>query len=410
MAAVQILTSLAYRNVWRNKRRSLITLFAVCIGVWSCVTLSSIARGLSWGMADETIKTLTGHLQILAPGYREDPSIDHSFLMSSVPTEVFSDPAIKAWTSRIRVPSVIMSERESLGVTLVGIDPKEEEVQSFLGGAISQGKLLRDENDPSIVVGERLLELLQTSIGKRIVLMSQNAYGELSEQGFRITGVFDAKLQSTEQSYVFIGRAVAQELLKVQDGVSEISILVNDREEIPAVIARLSPSFPNLHVVSWQDLSPFVSALLRLQSEFIGFLFLLVFAAVSFGVINTLLMAIFERTREIGLLKAIGMKKGEIVFQVVLESLFLVCLGSIIGNLFGYMTVSFLQGTGVDISAFAEGAEHFGASRIIYPVFVQHDWIQVNYIVLLMGILSSVYPALKAAGLKPVEALRSVAA
>lgn len=372
---------------------------------WSCATLSSLARGLSWGMAEDAIKTLSGHIQLQEPHYKDDPSIDNSFSIKSVDPELFRRREVVGVAARIQVPGVIMSERDSLGVSLVGISPEEEKGVSFLPESISYGRFLESPDDPGIIVGERLLTLLQTDIGKKVVLMSQSAQKELSERGFRVVGTFKSKLRSTEESYVFIGRNVAQNMLKAPDSISQISILLADKEEIETFTSFLSTRTGGLSVLSWEDINPFASAIIKLQSRFIGFLFLLVFVAVSFGVINTLLMSVFERTHEIGLIRAIGMKPIGVVMQVVFEATILTMIGSAIGNIASWATIHLLLNKGVDISLFAEGAEYFGAGKIIFPVVVRDDWITINIFVFLMGIISGLYPAWRASALKPVEAL-----
>ena len=406
MDKARLLLLLAYRNIWRNPRRSLITLFAITMGVWSSAMLSTLARGISWGMADDAIRNLTGHIQITAPEYLSDPVIDHSLDPSGpLLLSALASGEVVRWSPRIRLPGVVMSERESFAVTLVGIDPERERGLSFIGEGVQEGTFLANADDTGIVIGERLRDLLHTEIGRKIAVLSEGSDNTLKEQGYRIRGTFSAKLQSTEQSYVFLGLKTLQEMLKLGGEVSEISLLVRDKEHISSEVSRIRQSAEGLVVSPWTALQPFIVALLDIQSKFISFWFVIVFVAVSFGIVNTLLMAIMERTREIGLLQALGMRPGAIVGQIIFESFFLVLFGAIAGNLIATLTVYLLSG-GVDIGVFAKGAEYVGASRIVYPVVILEDWIRVNVIVAVMGILSSVYPAWRAGKLRPVEALQ----
>lgn len=408
MRSLALLWRLAFRNLWRNSRRSILTCFAIALGVWSCATLSSIARGLSFGMAEDAIRNLTGHIQIQTEQYADDPSIEYAFLRATLKDDVLDRPEIASHTSRIRVPAVVMSERESYASTLVGIDPPSEQRQSFLPGAIVEGAYFTATDDDGVIVGRKLLDQLQTSLGKRVVIMSQGLDGKLAERGFRVVGVFKGELESTELSYIFTPLLRAQEMLGAKGGVTEVSILAKGRNYTDSLRAKLAKALPSVRVMTWEELAPFIASLIKLQGKFIGFLFVLVFSAVAFGIVNTLLMSVFERTYEIGLLQAIGMKPSQIVMQVIFESLVLVFIGMIVGNVAAFLNFNVLSHTGVDISVFAKGAQYLGANTIIYPIFVPEDWMKLNWVVMMVGVVSSVYPAFKASKMIPMEAMRSV--
>ncbi len=394
---------LGLRNLMRNKKRSLISIAAVALGVWSSAALSTLARGVSYGMAEDTISTLSGHIQVHAPKYLDDPSIEHRFPEPQGPLRVALDSDSR-WAERVRVPGVAASERESLGVTILGIDAERERGLSFVPDAMIEGEFLSSSDESGVIVGAKLLERLQTGLGKRIVLMSESAHHQIAERGFRILGVFKAKLESTELGFVFVAKGNAQHFLGIPGEISEVALRLVTRDQIPAVEAALKRAAPDLAIDSWESLNPFIVALISVQSRFISFWFVVVFVAVSFGLVNTLLMAIFERTRELGLFQALGMKPVQIINLILVESLVLLLMGAIVGNLLGLSTLWWLR-EGLDISAFAAGAEHIGISRIIHPKFLLPDWIKVNLILFVMGMLSSLYPAYRASSIAPAAAL-----
>lgn len=405
MKSLDLVINIAFRNLWRNPKRTVITFTAIAVGVMSAVFLSALARGLSTGMAENAIKTLTGHIQIHAKGYLDDPLAELSMEPLDVVGEAnLSNRGVLQRSTRIRIPAVVMSERESLGVTVVGISPKEETNLSFVGSAISSGRMLSDESEPSLVVGEDLLRVLKSEVGRRLVLVSQNAENQVVDRGFRVIGTFKAELRSTERSYVFVGRKVAQEWLNLGDKISEVVLKIEDADLAPEVAKDLGFSFPNLDIKPWQELEPLVTALRKVQDGFLIIWFFIVILAVSFGVVNTQLMAIFERTREFGIIMALGLTPKQLIVIVGVEASLLLGIGVIVGNFLGGLCFLLFQ-NGIDLTNFAAASEHLGFSRIIYPHFLYRDWIICDVLLLLVGMVGSLYPAWLASRLNPVKAI-----
>ena len=400
---------LAWRNVWRNVRRTTIILIAVIIGVWSMILLGSLMRGIAVGMIKNGISTLTGHFQIHRNGYRDDPAIENSMPDPSVVESVLKQvlPEGSLWTRRVRVSAVASNARHSAGVTMVGIDPLTEAKLSFIGTAVSSGRYLTPDDHNGIVIGEALLDKFETKIGHKLVLMSQDTHREMASRAFRIIGTFKAEMESTEKQYVFVNREISQKMLKLDAAISEIGIILPDKPDNPNVYHNLKTALPHdqYEVHNWRELLPFQTAYLRILDGFMYIWYLVVFVAMGFGIVNTTLMAVYERMREFGLLKALGMKPCWILREVLTESFLLLITGMIIGNGLGLVSVYALSGSGIDLSALAAGAEYAGMTRIIYPAIDLKDITIANLVVLVLGLLVSTYPAVKAARFTPVEAL-----
>ena len=400
---------LAWRNIWRNSRRTAIILTAVVIGVWSMIILGSLMRGIAVGMVKNGIATLIGHIQIHQFGYRNDPAIENSIMdpsaVNSVLKRVLADRA--QWTERVRVSAVASNAHQSTGVTLVGIDPGPEANISFIGTAVTRGHFLTADDRNGILIGEALLDKFETKLGRKLVLMSQDTDQEIASRAFRIVGTFQAEMESTEKQFVFVLRQTSQKMLKMDKGISEISILLPEKSDIQKVYDQLISALPSeqLEVHSWKELMPFQTAYLRILDGFMYIWYLVVFVAMGFGIVNTTLMAVYERMREFGLLKALGMKPWWILREVLTESLLLLITGLIIGNILGLLSIYALSGSGIDLSALAAGAEYAGMTRVIYPAINLEDIAVANLVVMLLGLLVSVYPAVKAARFTPVEAL-----
>ncbi len=402
---------LSWRNVWRNPRRTTIILIAVSIGVWSMIFLGALWQGMVAQMIQNGIKTMTGHLQIHQKDYRNDPVLENSMTDTAAVEQALAAnlPDGAVWSSRIRVNAVAANARHSAGVTVIGMDPLGEQKVSFIGGAIRQGRYLNAEDKHGILIGKALADKFGTKLNRKIVLMSQNSEKEIGSRAFRITGIFRAEMAATEKELVFITRPAARKLLKFSRGISEYSIVLpkNSRGSLDQIKERVQAGLsPAYRVEGWPEILPMVKTYVELIQSWNWIWYLVVFIAMGFGIVNTMLMAVYERMREFGVLKALGMKPGWIVKDVLTESFLLLLGGMWIGNLVAFVTVFILGKTGIDLSALSAGAEYAGIAKIIYPSLVLQDVLVANLTVFILGLIISLYPALKAARFTPVEAMK----
>ncbi len=401
-----ILATLAWRNLWRNYRRTLIMLAAIVLGVWAMILFSALMRGMLEEMVHAGLRLLPGEVQIHHPQYRDDPSVVNSMpLPEGALLEVLDSAPITAWTARIKVPGMISSERDNRGVQLLGVDPEGEIALGFNPDDIVEGDFLQSAEDDGIVIGRKLAERLQTRLGKRVVIMSQDPDNNVVDRGVRIVGIYSARLKATEELYVYIGRTSLQELLHLGQEVSEVAITADNYREVdrwwPAVAAAAGPE---LKTAPWMVLDAYLDTMLSVQGNMNIVVMVIIFLALSFGLVNTLVMAVFERVREIGLMMALGMRPRWIMYQVLLESLMLLGLGLVIGNALAVVTVLPLE-SGIDISAVSEGLEMAGMGTVLYPSLAGADMLMSTVVVLVLGLLASLFPAWRASRYDPVEAL-----
>ncbi len=400
---------LAWRNIWRNPRRTMVILLAVIIGVWSMILLGALSRGMIVNMLENGISTLTGDIQVHQKGYRDDPSVEKRMGDISMLENIFKKvlPPGAAWSPRVRVNAIASNARHSSGITLVGIDPSMEANVSFIGQAVSEGRYLKSMEKNGVIVGRALLDKFESRIGKKLVFMSQDTDNEIASRAFRIVGVFKADMQATEKQFAFVNISSARKMLKLGKGISEVSIVLPGHDNLAGIADNLKEVLPetDFEVHTWRELLPFLTAYLTIFDDFMYIWFLVTFIAMGFGIVNTTLMAVFERMKEFGLLKALGMKPWWIIREVLLESFFLLIIGIVAGNILAYICVWALSGSGIDISALAAGAEYFGMPRVIFPVIALQDVIVANMTVLILGLLVCIYPAAKAARFTAVEAM-----
>ncbi|XOV82543.1 MAG: ABC transporter permease [bacterium] len=400
---MKLLLQLSIRNLFRNKRRNAMLLVAIAVAVAGVNATNTLLRGYQYDMLESAISNLTGHVKVMAHGYADDPNIKHSFELHASQIPQLPEGMVIGWADRLRVPAVIMSERETRGIELVGIDPSKENI-SFIGDVQIAGEHLRDADDGRVLVGKELARQLQTTVGRRLVLIAQGSDGLNRERGYRIAGTFDAEGTGLEKNFVFVGLNSLQKLLETQ-AVTELSLRV-DREEqrVPAKSALLE-AFPDLQVKDWRELDPQVAEMFRFADASLFIWFFLMMGALTFGLVNSLIAAVMERVKELGMMRALGMQNSTVLVQVVLEALILMSVGVVLGtgiSLLIYWSIS----DGIDLSAYAEGAELAGVSSILQPVLLTQDLLLVAVMSLVLGLLASFYPAWRVIRISPLDALR----
>jgi ABC-type lipoprotein release transport system permease subunit len=400
---IKLLFQLSWRNLWRHRRRNGIMLCAIAVAVAGVVLLNSLLRGMQVDMQNTVIDNLTGHVKVLQPGYRDDPGIGRGFAVAD-DWQVALDPqAVVGWAERVRVPAVIMSERETRGVQLVGIDPAQEGI-SFLSSVDIDGERLSGPEDRRVIVGAALAEQLETEVGRRLVLVTQGADGRNREAGYRIAGIYKASVAGLEKAFVFTGAATLQDMLDTLV-VTEVSVRLTDDLHGPSMIERMKGAFAELDVLSWRDLEPQAALMVDFADQAVFIYFLVVMGALVFGLVNTLVTAVMERVRELGMLRALGMKPSTVVAQVVVESSLIMTCGIVLGLGLAAGVFS-LVADGIDLSAFDESMASFGLRPVFVPVLAVGDVVLVGVLSSVLGLVASFYPARRAVKLKPLDALR----
>ncbi len=406
--ALATLLTLSWRNLWRNRRRTAIMLGAISVGVWAMIFMTALMRGMVDDMLEQGIRNLPGHVQIQHPEFLDDPNVVNNIgEPEGALLEVLQRNGDRRWATRIKVPAVIASERESRGIALIGVEPANEAEISGLPDKIVEGRFLESIDDRGIVIGARLAERLETRLGKRVVVMSQDPDNNISERGFRVVGIYRAELAAVEDFNVYAARATLQQLLNIEGRVSQIVIVSDDYREVDQLYEAISRATPDsLDARPWYEIDSFLASMFELMDGFVVVWVVIIFLALSFGLVNTLVMAIFERVREIGLIQALGMRPSQIVVQILLESLLLLLIGLVIGNTLAIATILPLA-DGLDLTAVAEGMAMMGAGSVLYPSLLLSDLVLANSVVAVLGVVTSILPAWRASKLDPIRALNT---
>ena len=405
----KLIIQLSVRNLFRYPRRNGLLLLAIAFALAGATLTNSLMRGWQYDMLDRAVENLVGHVKVQAAEYRDDPNMQHSFKLPADFKPQIAGVEVAGWAPRIKVPAVVLSERESRGVQLVGVDPERENI-SFFADLTLAGDTLVDQNDGRIVLGAELARQLQTSVGRKVVVLTQGADGKNRERGFRIAGLFDADGTSMEKTFAFTGLTSARTFLgdgRSGDGdglVTEVSVVLADEPQRQQAVQDLAITFPDKDVADWRTLQPQVAEMFAMADVAIYIIFVLMMGGLAFGLVNTLIAAVMERVRELGMLRAIGMPRRVVLMQVVVESMFIMSVGIVLGLAAGCLGVWALA-DGIDLSAFAEGIDAFGMSALLIPVLSVDDLLLFSGLSLLLGLVASIFPALRAVRITPLMAM-----
>lgn len=399
-----LIYELSVRNLWRQRRRNTVLLLSVICAITGVVVLNSFIRGMQFQMVDQVVHNLNGHISVHASDYRSDPAIARGFTENLEEiAQKLQTISLAGWATRIKVPAVVMSERETRAVQIVGLDPMQEHI-SIIADLPIEGSFLLDSADNRVVLGRALLAQLQTKIGHRIVLVMQDINSKSREIGFQIAGVYDSDSEAMEKHVIFVGKDSLQHFLNTKN-VTELSVRFNTRLVPPNGLETIAPLFPDLEAIDWKNIDPILAFMYESVNAMVYIWLAIVLTALVFGLTNTFITAVLERTQEIGLCKSMGMKSSLVLCQVVTESLLIMLLGLIGGLLLSWLILQ-LIGDGIDLRAFAAGFEMLNLAPKIKPAVV---WQDINIVVIatiLLALFASLHPAIRAVRLDPLVALR----
>lgn len=404
-----MLIQISWRNVWRHKLRSSVILSAVAIGIFAGVFSWAFYAGMMNERVETAIATEASNIQIHQKGYLEDPDIKKYIVNSSeIAKKISGIEGIKGVSERVITNAMATSAEQGTGVMVIGIDPEQEKKVTNIGEQVTVGSYFGSEARNPIVIGKKLAEKLKIKERSKIVLTLQQTDGTITRAQFRVSGIYDITNSMYEEMNVFVrtGDLASVTLLDPQL-CHEIAIKVIDNSREAEILGKVQPLFPTLDVKGWRELMPEVSvAEESIDVSMIVFI-IVILVGLSLAIINTMLMAVLERVKEIGMLMAIGMNRKRVFNMILLETIFLTITGMVVGIVIASLLSLYFGKTGIDISMGSEVYESMGYASIIYPVLSTKIIIEVAVMVVIASILSAIYPAWKALKLKPADAIRS---
>ncbi|MDD9180370.1 MULTISPECIES: ABC transporter permease [Aliivibrio] len=401
-----MLVKLAWRNVWRNKLRTSIMLGAMIFGVAGVMLMMGFMNGIIDNLVKNTIQWQTSHIQIHQKNYALNPDIN---LVVDDEAEITKQleqaPQVKAWTSRTLVNGMIASARSTRGIQINGIDLESEPKITPIADHILEGEWLDNKGRNPILVSQKTADRLKLRAGSKVVLTFTDTTGDVTGAAFRVRGIFKTSSSTFDDANAYVRKADIQQLGQVHFD-HEIAILLHDEAQVSDFREQLMSSISNKNKVQdWLQLQPILSTMMSSMNAGNQVILVIFVIAMGFGIINILLMSVFERTREFGVLMAVGMKKGNIRRLIILESGFIGIIGAGSGVIFSLFLLFLLSKTGIPLEAMAEGLNAFGIDSVLYPSVAFSDYVTVFVTVWCVSVLAGLYPAHQIIKKKPVEAM-----
>jgi len=403
-----MLFSISWRNVWRNKLRSIVIITAIALGICAGVFSSAFYKGMADQRIEKVIKTELSHIQIHHTEYRQANDISKYIPdANSISDKIWEIQNVNGVSKRITIFSMIASAETASGVKISGILPEEEKQVSNLYSKLIDGNYFEEKRRNPVIIGRKLADKLKVKLGSKIVLTLQDIENNITAGAFRIVGIYDTQNNIFDESNVFVHDKDLRKLMNLPEGAChEIAILVNENENVPIVQDTISTSYTELEVMSWTELSPEMSYLNEAMDLFMYIFIIIILFALLFGIINTMLMVVLERVKEIGMLMAIGMNKIRVFMMIVLETVLLSLTGGVFGILLGTFVSKYFETHKIDLSVWGEVYSDIGYDPYVYTSLQISLLINVTILVILTGILASIYPAYKALQNDPADALR----
>lgn len=397
---------MAFRDLGRNRRRSFFSALAIAIGLALLMLLASVIKGEMGSAIDSAILLQSGHLQIRAESYDENKSsLKWADLIENpdqIASQVAGLPQVKVATPRLFASGFLSNGNESAGARIIGIDPASAANDPYRQGLLSGDYLTADDRE-GLLVGKPMADKLRLKAGDQISLSVNTSNGDVLEQTFTVRGIYTTNTYGFDNSIIFLPLAKAQAITQTENHASTIFVLLKDISSTDSVVSALKVS--NLKVLSWVDMNSLIVEFETMANSYIGFFYLIILAITASVIINTLIMSVYERTREIGILSAVGMRGSRIMMMFLAESILLAIGGVILGLVVGWLGVFLFNINGFYIGNM--GLNGMLVTDTIRAKLTLNDTINVSIMTFVVTLLSGLYPAVMASHMEPVEALRA---
>lgn len=406
---MKTIIKIAWRNIWRNRLRSGVVIGSILIGIWAGVSVGAFSYGLNSQRTESMISNNLSHIQIHRNEWKEEQKIGYWMNnVNEIENQLKQDPNIAHISSRVKINAMVASARYTSGLVLLGIDPIAENQLTGLEAKVDSGAYFDEAGRNPIIIGEALAEKLKVHPGNKIIITFTDEHGDIISAAFKVKGFYNAHSSQIEKMQAFVRKSDLLTLLGKTSGAHEIAMTIVHPEQIDQVKAEVESKIPNLLVQSWKDLSPELAFSDELMATMLYIIMGIIMLALCFGIVNTMLMAVLERKKELGMLMGIGMSKRKIFSMIMLETLMLALCGGPLGILLGFLTVSITGKTGFDLSFYSEGLASFGIDTIIYPQLETGFYFGTGIMVFGITLIAAIWPARRALKLNPVETIRTI--
>jgi ABC-type lipoprotein release transport system permease subunit len=403
---------MAWRNLWRHSRRTWLTATAMIFSNVLLVFMISLQFGSYDMMINNTLQAFSGHIQVQHPGYNENPKI-----RDSVPAILALEEELAVTLPDARVAAraagfaLASSERRSFGIQVIGVQPALEPGVSTIPGLVSEGRFLNDMMAPEIVIGAVMARNLRVSIGDELTLLGSGRDGSFAAGVVSVVGIFETGSSDMDRSFAEVPLGYFQETFFMGDHGHSVVIAVDNLDQVATGVTRVRSALgerDGLAVLDWDALQPGLKQAIQADLSSAWFMYGVLIILVAFSVLNTQLMSVLERTREFGVITALGIKPGKLAFLVMLETALMALIGLAIGLFLGWLVALYFNTVGFSYPGMEEMADRFNLPGKIYPSVTPFSMVLGPLVVFVFCLLASIYPALRLFRLQPVEAMRAV--
>ena len=404
---MKMLTKIASRNIWRSRKRSLIIITAVSIGLWTGIFMMAFYNGMIEQRINSAITSELSHIQLNQPEFRKDYEIKYYLPEGrKILESIAKKQETKAVSGRVIIKGMIAFASGSSGITINGVIPAEEQLLTNLKGKIIKGNYFNPKNENEILISEKLRKKLKLNLNKKTIVTFQDKEGNLASAAFRICAIYKTINGPYDDANVFVKITDVDSLAGIPNALNEIAVLLHSSTSVPEIQRNLSQQFPRTEIKNWMEISPELGLTVSVGDQMVYIFMGIILLALAFGIVNTMMMSVLERTREIGMLLALGMNKFKIFMMIILETFFLILAGCLIGILLAFATIGITNRTGINFSQFSEVYSGFGYSSIIYPTLTWNQFGNILVLIILTALFSALFPARRALKLKPAESLK----
>jgi len=400
------IVKLGWKNVWRNPARSGVVIIAVLLGTWAGIFSAGFFNGMLQDYLHKQIELSIGHLQVEHPQFGDLYNPKYSVSNSD---EIVNYLEVQPYTRKISAKSIAtglaQSPHSSFGVTINGIDV-EADTSLAIEQYITEGEMIDTTSRNPILIGIELAERLDLELRSRMVLSFQDVTGEITGGAFRVAGIFDSFIDQFDEGTVFVLQNDLNRLLGNMDAIHNIRVDMDDLATAEMHAEEIEQVFPGVLVKTWRDIAPDLRYTFDMMDLTLYIVMIIIIIGLVFSIINTMLMAVLERTRELGMLRAIGMNKSRTFSMVMIETVFLTMVGAPGGLLLSWLCIAYFGNVGIDLSAFAQGLNQYGIGTVVYPSLSWSYYLNIMLMIALAALLSALYPAWRTLKLKPVQAIR----
>ena len=403
---MKTLLMIAWRNVWRNKLRSSIVIASVVLGIWSGLFIMAMVSGMNDQRLSSFINTNLSHIQIHNAGFQENFDKKDTIIGSNtLLKEIDTMSHVTAYTKRLVLQGMASTAHGNYGVKIMGIFPDKEKNVTDISEKLVQGTYLYKLKRNPIIIGEKLANKLGVKVNSKVVLNFQDSNNNTVSTGFRVEGIFKTINSSFDEENVFVKYDDLAPLVSLSGKYHEIAILCDNITETETVENQIKT---NNSVESWDQLSPELGYAQEAMSNFIYIFMGIILLALAFGIVNTMLMAVLERKREIGMLLSVGMDKRKVFTMIILETLFLAFIAALLGVLLSIWTIEYFGRNGINLSAVAKGLESLGMGARVFTKLPFAMYVDITLMTLSVALIAAIITARRALKLNPAEAVKAI--